>query len=101
MLAATAGACTSNDLSLNTPAEFGMPSHRGISDEKSSILVRKFPNELVNILVAPWVPARVIARDALGTELSPKWIPLLIEILDQYDFFFPYVLRVLTERHLL
>ncbi|KAF8524568.1 hypothetical protein BU17DRAFT_84597 [Hysterangium stoloniferum] len=84
LLAATAGACTSDESSLNVPTEFGVPLRHGISYERPSTLVKKFLIELVTTLASPWVPAQVIARDALGTELSPKWIPLLIELLDQH-----------------
>jgi hypothetical protein len=84
ILACSANACLSDDTMLNPPQEYGIPFRPGISDEKPSDSVRKFIVELNKLIGHPWVPAQLVARDALGTELTPKMFHLLFEILDLY-----------------
>lgn len=82
MLACASTACLSDDPSLNPPPEYQIPFHPGISDEKPSDTVRKFIVELANLLVHPWVPAQIIARDALGIELVPQMLHILFDLFD-------------------
>lgn len=82
ILASSGNACLSDDLTLNAPLEYGIPSHPGISDESPSEIIRKFIVELTNLLAHPTVPAQIVARDALGTELTPKMFQVFFDILD-------------------
>lgn len=87
MLAVSSGSCLSDDPSLYPPSEYQLPFRQGYSDEKPSRLMKRFINELVDILTSRLIFAQLTARDALGSELNPKWIPLLFEVLDEYVFF--------------
>ncbi|KAF8592239.1 hypothetical protein K439DRAFT_1626245 [Ramaria rubella] len=82
MLSASANCCTIDDPTLNPPSEYRIPFRYGISDDRPTELVKKFIKELLNLLINPWVPAQIIARDALGTEFSPQLFPILFEIFD-------------------
>jgi hypothetical protein len=82
ILASAANGVMSDDPAFNAPPEYRIPFRKGISDEKPSDLIKKFISDLVALLVNPWVPAQVIARDALGVELTPKVFPVLFEHLD-------------------
>src|SRR6266481_7042183 len=65
----------------------------GIMDEKPSVLVKKFIVNVVALLVNPWVPVQVIARNTLGVDLTPKQPSGCYCRLDPQDpdcaFFFP------------
>jgi hypothetical protein len=82
MLACSGNACMSDDPALNASPEYKIPFHLGISDEKPSETIKKFIVELTNLLVHPWVPAQIIARDALGIELIPQKFHILFELLE-------------------
>lgn len=82
LLASTSACCLSDDPALNAPPEYQIPVRMGITDEKPSVLVKKFIADVVALLVNPWVPAQVIARDALGVDLTPKLFPVLFEYLN-------------------
>ena len=82
ILACSGNACLSDDRMLNPPLEHEMPFHPGISDEIPSEMIRKFTMELTNLLTHSTVPIQIVARDALGTELTPKLFQVLFDILD-------------------
>jgi len=82
LLASTAACCMSDDPALNAPLEYLIPIRKGVTDEKPSVLVKRFIFDVVALLVNPWVPAQVIARDALGVDLTPKLFPVLFEYLN-------------------
>ncbi|GJJ07052.1 hypothetical protein Clacol_001251 [Clathrus columnatus] len=82
MLAVSSGSCLSDDPSLNPPPDYRLPFRQGFSDERPSRLMERFIYELLDILTCRWIPAQLAARDALGSELNPKWFPLLLETMD-------------------
>lgn len=81
-LASAAGSCMSDDPGLNAPAEYRLPYRKDVTDQRPSDLVNGFVRDLTELLTNPWVPARTIARDALGVELNPKMLPFMFEHLD-------------------
>lgn len=82
MLASSGSVCLSDDPALNPPKGYEVPFHPGISDDRPSLLMEKFIIELTHLLVHPWVLAQVVARDALGTELTPNLFHVFFDILD-------------------
>jgi hypothetical protein len=74
-LAAFGGACLIEDGSVPTlvhsiPPEFLPDDIRALQNPTNLVLT--FIKDLTNLLVAEYVEVREVARDALGTEMSPK-----------------------------
>jgi hypothetical protein len=86
-LAAFASACTPANFNPSALATM-IPTHT-LTDEMRVLrdpvdLAETFVQSLIELLVAESIQARDVARDALGSELSPRMYPILFRHLSRY-----------------
>ena len=92
-LAAFGGACVNDgqevgSLTTIVPTKY-LPDEMRVAQDPS-LMVEKFVMDLTDLLVVDSMQVREVAREALGSELSPRLYSRLVRHLDEYEAHFSY-----------
>ena len=66
--------------------------------QDSGALVETFITDLTDLLVVDSMQVREVAREALGSELSPRLYPRLMKHLAEYEFPYPFCFLLSSNR---